>query len=174
MFALLLRWLRVWPCARSANPCLLNERLTQEPVSVEAPPVKEEESAVDEKNRPALTVDTVASTGGHPGAPPLATVSSEPWMAQPAPDAGIPGLVAPAGSDKYHVIVSTNQGTYTQWQSRVCYYWYRKMKALYPDSAMGGFTRLLHSGHPDELMQEIPTVVVDPMPPWVAEIARVT
>ena len=136
--------------------------------------MKEEEATVDEKNRPALTVDAVASTGGHPGAPPLATVSAEPWMAQPAPDAGIPGLVAPAGSDKYHVIVSTNQGTYTQWQSRVCYYWYRKMKALYPASAMGGFTRLLHSGHPDELMEEIPTVVVDPMPPWVAEIARVT
>jgi len=29
---------------------------------------------------------------------------------------------------------------------------------------MGGFTRILHSGRPDELMDEIPTVVVDPLP----------
>ncbi|CAL1394436.1 unnamed protein product [Linum trigynum] len=30
---------------------------------------------------------------------------------------------------------------------------------------MGGFTRILHSGKPDSLMNEIPTVVVDPLPP---------
>ena len=29
---------------------------------------------------------------------------------------------------------------------------------------MGGFTRLLHSGQPDELVDEIPTMVVDPLP----------
>ena len=28
---------------------------------------------------------------------------------------------------------------------------------------MGGWTRLLHSGEPDELMQEIPTHVVNPL-----------
>lgn len=32
------------------------------------------------------------------------------------------------------------------------------------DCQMGGFTRILHSGRPDELMDEIPTVVVDPLP----------
>ena len=32
------------------------------------------------------------------------------------------------------------------------------------DCQMGGFTRILHSGKPDELMAEIPTVVVDPLP----------
>lgn len=30
---------------------------------------------------------------------------------------------------------------------------------------MGGFTRLLHSGQPDELVEEVPTVVVNPLPP---------
>lgn len=29
---------------------------------------------------------------------------------------------------------------------------------------MGGFTRLLHSGQPDELMDEIPTFVAKPLP----------
>ncbi len=28
---------------------------------------------------------------------------------------------------------------------------------------MGGFTRLLHSGEADDLMNEIPTTVVDPL-----------
>lgn len=32
---------------------------------------------------------------------------------------------------------------------------------------MGGFTRLLHSGKADDLMEEIPTFVVDPLPPDV-------
>jgi len=30
---------------------------------------------------------------------------------------------------------------------------------------MGEFTRVLHSGRPNNLMNEIPTVVVDPLPP---------
>jgi hypothetical protein len=34
---------------------------------------------------------------------------------------------------------------------------------------MGGFTRLLHSGKPDDLMDEIPTVVVDPLPASMVE-----
>ena len=32
------------------------------------------------------------------------------------------------------------------------------------DCQMGGFTRILHSGQADDLMAEIPTVVVDPLP----------
>lgn len=32
------------------------------------------------------------------------------------------------------------------------------------DCQMGGFTRILHSGKPDDLMSEIPTVVVEPLP----------
>lgn len=34
---------------------------------------------------------------------------------------------------------------------------------------MGGFTRLLHSGKADDLMDEIPTVVVDPLPSSLVE-----
>jgi hypothetical protein len=38
---------------------------------------------------------------------------------------------------------------------------------------MGGFTRLLHSGVEDDFMEEIPTVVVDPLPPDLQEVADV-
>ncbi|PQQ07406.1 uncharacterized protein Pyn_32154 [Prunus yedoensis var. nudiflora] len=43
------------------------------------------------------------------------------------------------------------------------YYWYKKVKDM-PGSDMGKFTRVLHSGNADNLMEEIPTVVVDPLP----------
>lgn len=31
-----------------------------------------------------------------------------------------------------------------EWQVRATFYWYQQMKKDFPDSAMGGFTRLLH------------------------------
>ncbi|CAL5428296.1 unnamed protein product [Camellia sinensis] len=52
---------------------------------------------------------------------------------------------------------------YSKWQCQIMYYWYKKVKAM-PGSDMGGFTRVLHSGNPDNLMEEIPTFVVDPFP----------
>ncbi len=45
---------------------------------------------------------------------------------------------------KYHVVASVDGGLYTEWQVRICYYHYNKMLRDFPDSAMGGFTRLLH------------------------------
>lgn len=46
--------------------------------------------------------------------------------------------------DKYHVVASVDGGLYTEWQVRICYYHYKKMLRDFPNSAMGGFTRLLH------------------------------
>jgi hypothetical protein len=48
-------------------------------------------------------------------------------------------------------------------QARIHYYWYKKQRALchmQPVCDMGGFTRLLHTGEADDLMDEIPTVSV--------------
>jgi hypothetical protein len=45
---------------------------------------------------------------------------------------------------RYHVVVSTDGNHYTTWQTRIMYYWYCQAKKAYPDSDMGGFTRLLH------------------------------
>lgn len=71
----------------------------------------------------------------------------------------------PKSSGKYHMVVTADQHVYNAWQVQVCYHWYKKMKEEYPESDLGGFTRLLHTGQPDELMDVIPTVVVDPEPP---------
>ncbi|KAK8661985.1 hypothetical protein V6N13_091573 [Hibiscus sabdariffa] len=63
----------------------------------------------------------------------------------------------------FHVALTATDAPYSKWQCRIMYYWYKKQKDL-PGSEMGGFTRILHSGSPDNLMDEIPTVVVDPLP----------
>uniref|UniRef100_N1R0N8 Hydroxyproline O-arabinosyltransferase-like domain-containing protein n=1 Tax=Aegilops tauschii TaxID=37682 RepID=N1R0N8_AEGTA len=71
-----------------------------------------------------------------------------------------------SGSDpskRFHVALTATDALYSQWQSRIMYYWYKQMRVR-PGSDMGGFTRILHSGKPDGLMDEIPTLVVDPLP----------
>lgn len=68
-----------------------------------------------------------------------------------------------SSNSKYHVAVTATDAAYSQWQCRIMYYWYKKTKDI-PGSAMGKFTRILHSGRGDQLMDEIPTFVVDPLP----------
>lgn len=68
-----------------------------------------------------------------------------------------------AKNSKYHVALTATDAPYSQWQCRIMYYWYKKVKDM-PGSDMGKFTRVLHSGNADNLMEEIPTVVVDPLP----------
>ncbi|WOL06709.1 hypothetical protein Cni_G15443 [Canna indica] len=63
----------------------------------------------------------------------------------------------------FHVAVTATDAPYSRWQCRIMYYWYKRMKDS-EGSEMGGFTRVLHSGTPDNLMDEIPTFVVDPLP----------
>lgn len=63
----------------------------------------------------------------------------------------------------FHVALTATDAPYNQWQCRIMYYWYKRQRNS-PGSEMGGFTRILHSGKPDNLMDEIPTVVVDPLP----------
>lgn len=63
----------------------------------------------------------------------------------------------------FHVALTATDAPYSKWQCRIMYYWYKKKKDM-PGSEMGGFTRILHSGRPDNLMDEIPTMVVDPLP----------
>lgn len=64
---------------------------------------------------------------------------------------------------RFHVALTATDAPYSKWQCRIMYYWYKKVKNM-PGSDMGGFTRVLHSGHADNLMEEIPTFVVDPLP----------
>lgn len=40
--------------------------------------------------------------------------------------------------------MTANEATYVQWQSRVMYHHFKKIKEANPDTDMGGFTRILH------------------------------
>ena len=64
----------------------------------------------------------------------------------------------------FHVALTATDAPYSRWQCRVMYYWYKRMQARPEGADMGGFTRVLHSGKPDGLMDEIPTFVVNPLP----------
>ena len=72
-------------------------------------------------------------------------------------------MVSGKTNSKFHVAVTATDAAYNQWQCRIMYYWYKKVKDM-PGSDMGKFTRILHSGRSDQLMDEIPTFVVDPLP----------
>ncbi|XP_065877721.1 hydroxyproline O-arabinosyltransferase NOD3-like isoform X2 [Euphorbia lathyris] len=77
----------------------------------------------------------------------------------------MPDEVKNIGNSKsrFHVALTATDAPYSQWQCRINYYWYKKMKDM-PRSDMGKFTRILHSGKTDYLVDEIPTFVVDPLP----------
>ncbi|KAK6119722.1 hypothetical protein DH2020_046541 [Rehmannia glutinosa] len=64
----------------------------------------------------------------------------------------------------FHTAVTASDSIYNTWQTRVMYYWFKQQKKNNPDSEMGGFTRILHSGQPDRFMDEIPTFVAQPLP----------
>ncbi|KAE8781704.1 hypothetical protein D1007_44976 [Hordeum vulgare] len=64
----------------------------------------------------------------------------------------------------FHVALTATDAPYSRWQCRVMYFWYKRMQARPEGADMGAFTRVLHSGKPDGLMDEIPTFVVDPLP----------
>lgn len=54
---------------------------------------------------------------------------------------------------------------------RAAYRWKKRKEECQKQGncEMGGFTRLLHSGQSDDLMDELPTVVVDPLPQSMVE-----
>eukprot|EP00897_Mesotaenium_endlicherianum_P010128 jgi/Mesen1/9143/ME000058S08625 len=72
-----------------------------------------------------------------------------------------------AGKNKkkrmFHTAVTANDSPYNKWQMRIMYHWYKHYQHM-EGSEMGGYTRVLHTGVPDNLMDEIPTMVVDPLP----------
>lgn len=75
-----------------------------------------------------------------------------------------PIIKRPVERRLFHTALTATDSSYNRWQCRVMYYWHKKFSSQ-PGSDMGGFTRVLHSGKPDNLMDEIPTFVVDPLPP---------
>ncbi|KAL6898042.1 hypothetical protein ACP4OV_006638 [Aristida adscensionis] len=64
----------------------------------------------------------------------------------------------------FHTAVTASGSVYNTWQCRVMYYWFKEARRARGGGEMGGFTRILHSGSPDEFVDEIPTFVADPLP----------
>ena len=69
----------------------------------------------------------------------------------------------------FHTAVTASDSVYNAWQCRIMYYWFKKFKDE-PNSEMGGFTRILHSGKPDKFMDEIPTFVAQPLPAGMDQV----
>lgn len=69
-----------------------------------------------------------------------------------------------AGSRPFHTAVTASGSAYNTWQCRVMYHWFKEARRARGGAEMGGFTRILHSGAPDEFVDEIPTFVADPLP----------
>eukprot|EP00798_Chlamydomonas_sp_ICE-L_P000484 gene484-1890_t len=81
------------------------------------------------------------------------------------------GFKPPEVPRMFHIVTSS-QGSGVEWSMRIHYYHFRKIRAQCRaqwggSCEMGGFTRLLHSGSPDGLINEVPTIVVDPLPEYV-------
>lgn len=75
----------------------------------------------------------------------------------------------PSSKRLFHTAVTASDSVYNTWQCRIMYYWFKKFKAT-PNSEMGGFTRILHSGKPDKYMDEIPTFVAQPLPAGMDQV----
>jgi hypothetical protein len=82
-----------------------------------------------------------------------------------------PDLKTVPPKQQYHVILPCDGRVYHEWQARVFYFWYLRIKSKKPKN-MGGFTRILHSGKPDDWMHEIPTVIVHPLPEELEKLAQ--
>ncbi|KAL1504080.1 hypothetical protein AB1Y20_010490 [Prymnesium parvum] len=99
----------------------------------------------------------------------LAAELARPFHRPPRPPAEAVGAASSecAQRQPYHVLLTAASGVYQEWQTRIAYYHYKKLKALHPCSDVGGFTRLLNTrgAQPDGLMAEIPTVLVNQLHP---------
>ncbi|XP_062233467.1 hydroxyproline O-arabinosyltransferase 1-like [Phragmites australis] len=68
------------------------------------------------------------------------------------------------GRRAFHTAVTASGSVYNTWQCRIMYHWFKEARRARSGAEMGGFTRILHSGKPDEFVDEIPTFVADPLP----------
>ncbi|KQK19320.1 hydroxyproline O-arabinosyltransferase 1 [Brachypodium distachyon] len=91
----------------------------------------------------------------------------------PLPSTSFPGATTASSSSRrlaggrwlFHTAVTASGSVYNTWQCRVMYHWFKEARRRQGRGGeMGGFTRILHSGKPDEFIDEIPTFVADPLP----------
>lgn len=71
----------------------------------------------------------------------------------------------PSSGNAIHVLMTAGAGAYQGFQSRVMYGTFRIVQREDQGKNLVGFTRILHSINPDELMNEIPTFHATPLQP---------
>mmetsp|Transcript_41766 Transcript_41766/g.124933 ORF Transcript_41766/g.124933 Transcript_41766/m.124933 type:complete len:415 (-) Transcript_41766:147-1391(-) len=74
------------------------------------------------------------------------------------------GTSKPAG-DTIHSIITSSGSGYQNWQGRIMYGTYKLVQKMPGGDKLTGFTRVLHRGHKDECMDEIPTFHAIPLHP---------
>ncbi|KAG8375824.1 hypothetical protein BUALT_Bualt10G0140500 [Buddleja alternifolia] len=94
------------------------------------------------------------------------SLSVDPIIKMPREDLSSSSTSKKSKKRLFHTAVTASDSIYNTWQCRVMYYWFKRHTRDNPNSPseMGGFTRILHSGHPDRFMDEIPTFVAQPLP----------
>ncbi|KAJ0961318.1 hypothetical protein J5N97_000724 [Dioscorea zingiberensis] len=111
-----------------------------------------------------ITYNIIISTNVPLNSMPISTISTSSSSFRRDPIVQMP-VDHPKPRRLFHTAVTASDSVYNTWQCRIMYYWFKKARAAAgPLSDMGGFTRILHSGVPDQFMDEIPTFVADPLP----------
>ncbi|CAI5476013.1 unnamed protein product [Closterium sp. Yama58-4] len=109
---------------------------------------------------------TRQARAGKPDGRSSASQSELPVISRPADTANGKRSIRRNGPLRpFHAAMTCDSSGYSKWQSRVMYFYYKKWQREPGGEEMGGFTRVLHTGKEDELVEEIPTFVVNPLPP---------
>ena len=103
----------------------------------------------------ALLFAQVRSALKEASAQPRAVVAD----AEPAKKPALAARESAEENRRVHVVVTADSNDYMHWQMLVCYHSYLKAAAA-PGSPFSAFTRILHTGKADALMDVFPTVVV--------------
>lgn len=98
------------------------------------------------------------------------SLSVDPIIKMPLERSRRYGSSSSAKKRLFHTAVTASDSVYNTWQCRIMYYWYKKFKDE-PNSEMGGFTRILHFGKPDNFMDEIPTFIAQPLPSGMDQVS---
>jgi hypothetical protein len=112
-----------------------------------------------------LTYNALLSTRSFPPLPSASLPGDAATTAFPSSSRRVAAGGSGGGGPRlFHTAVTASGSVYNTWQCRVMYHWFKEARRQARGAEMGGFTRILHSGKPDEFVHEIPTFVAEPLP----------
>ena len=142
------------------NHSTLQDRLKQVPEQVEGVVRVMTREAASQRVHRMVAVQPAKNESEVPARASASVATSAAAAARP-PAEMVGALYSTCAHRKpYHVVLTAASGIYQEWQTRIAYYHYKKLRAANPCSDIGGFTRLLNTpgAQPAGLMDEIPTV----------------